>query len=166
MKNLLIISLVLLSSSLFAQYGQPQITYDPTQASNMGSQISTSMKQLTEMQKTVQYMKKTQEALSKVSNYVQTINEAEQVANNYKEALNYASQVPKNLAKYQNKESRNKINNSVVSLISSINSSLQFMQRLLTNDGFNMNDYERIKLIQEENTKAKLMKNKMKNLAR
>ena len=40
------------------------------------------------------------------------------------------------------------------------------MQRLLTNDGFNMNDYERIKLIQEENTKAKLMKNKMKNLAR
>lgn len=166
MKNLLIISLVLLSSSLFAQYGQPQITYDPTQASNMGSQITTSMKQLTEMQKTVDYMRKTQETLSKVNNYVQTINEAEQVANNYKQALDYASQVPKSLAKYENKESRDRVNKSVIASISSINASLQFMQRLLTNDGFNMNDYERIKLIQEENTKAKLMKNKMKNLAR
>ena len=165
MKKLLIITFMIVANSLFAQYGQPQITYDPTQAGNMSSQLTASSKQLAETQKTLNYMRQTQEALNKVSGFVQGLDEAEGVISNYKEALGYANRIPTKLSKYSDVNARKSVTKSVVSSINAINSSLQLVQRLMSDGSSKMNDYERTQLIKEEYTKSKLMKNKLKKLA-
>jgi len=165
MKSILFITITLLCSYSFGQLGAPQVTYDPTNASNMAQQISTSTKQLSEMQKTVDYLQSAQDKLNNVSGFVQNLDEAKDIISNYKSALNYANRVPNRLSKMSNKAKANEVSKSVVSMVNKINSSILFTQRLLTNGGFQMTDYERITLLREELSKSRILKTKLKNLA-
>lgn len=158
-KNLLLAIFMCSSSFVFSQW----TVHDPTNAVNMSKQIETSTQQVTQLEKTVEYMKKAEEKLSQVNGLVQNIDEIKEIMLLQKQSLRYANIIKnKKLPTIKDPQYIRQIVSNTTNSLQTINSSIKFINNILTNGFFKMSDAERINLIENQREKvftqyAKLM---------
>lgn len=129
------------------------VVYDPTNATNMKTQISTSGKQLAQLQKSVEYMKKASDRLNKVSGYIRDMRDLQDISKMYKESISMVTKIRNNISKIKSNSRKKIILNDVQDALSTINESVGFINKILSNDFFSMSDKDRMELINEERSK-------------
>ncbi len=157
MKKTVLILGILISSFSFAQMA----VIDATANQQMAKQISQSVAQVKQLEKTYDVLKKADEKIKQVSGYVQQAGYLQNIISKQKEAINTANEILK-LARSQKNISLAGVEQN----LRMISGSVKTVQALLQNGIFNMNDSERLNRLDSEyknvsastaNIKAKLI---------
>lgn len=131
----------------------PKVVYDPTAAVNMGKQIQSANSQLKQLERTVQYYEKAEKALSNVSGYVRNMEDIKEILELQQKSLSNAQKIRDNINKYSDRRKATILKNTANNL-KEITSSISFINKILTNGFFKMNDIDRMSLIKEERNKV------------
>lgn len=162
MKNLILkATLVLFPIFGFAQMGVPQTVFDPTAAGNMSEQIATSAKQLTQLEKSLEYLKKAEDKLNNVSGYVRNMKDLNDIRKMYAESISMATKIRASIPNVKNAEQKKNIVSQVTASVSNLNNSINFITKILTSNFFSMTDTERMELIKEERSKILINRSKL-----
>ncbi|MGC5746813.1 hypothetical protein [Chryseobacterium sp. NFX27] len=129
-------------------YSQIPVT-DATANANLGLQLSQSAKQLTQLANTYKLMKQGYEQYKKINGYVQQMGQLQNIINQQRQAINNA-----NLCAKKAKNGKFSLKD-VETNLSQISGSVKTVQALLQNNLFNMNDGERIQIMDKELDKVK-----------
>jgi hypothetical protein len=132
-------------------YSQMVVT-DPTQAANMSTQIQATTQQIVQLDKSLEYMKKASDAVTKVSGYVRDLKELEEIAELYKEAISLSKQARQKLSK-KRPATQKRIADDIINILSTLNQSITFINKIMSNNFFAMSDKERVELLREERSK-------------
>lgn len=153
---------VLIIGILFSSYSFGQMAViDATANQQMARQITQSVAQVKQLEKTYDVIKKADEKVKQVSGYVQQAGYLQNIISKQKEAINTANEILK-LAKAQKNISLSGVEQN----LRMISGSVKTVQALLRNGIFNMNDSERLNRLDSEykkvtsstaNIKAKLI---------
>ena len=133
------------------EYSQMVVT-DPTQAANMSTQIQATTQQIAQLDKSLEYMKKTSDAVTKVSGYVRDLKELKEISDLYKEAISLSKQARQKLSK-KRPATQKRIADDILSILSTLNQSITFVNKIMANNFFSMSDKERVELLREERSK-------------
>ena len=138
-----------------------QIVKDPTNDVNMGRQIQTSIEQYKTLQNQLDFVKKVAERLKKVNQYLLISGDLNSIKNLYKSCSTTANLVKQKLQKSKNLETKKSGVKNITTFLTQANTSINFLNKILTNGLFSMSDKERIDLIREQksvllNVNAKL----------
>ncbi|RNA63942.1 hypothetical protein D1631_00075 [Chryseobacterium nematophagum] len=129
-------------------YAQIPVT-DATTNANLGLQLSQSAKQLTQLQNTYKLMKQGHEQYKKINGYVQQMGQLKNIIHLQRQAIDNA-----NLCAKKAKGGKFSLRDIETNL-SQISGSIKTVQALLQNNMFNMNDGERIQIMEKELDKVK-----------
>lgn len=141
-------------------YSQMVVT-DPTQAANMSTQIQATTQQIVQLDKSLEYMKKASDAVTKVSGYVRDVNDLTKITKMYKESISNATKIRNNLSKIKDSGRRNEVAKDVSKILESLNGSITFINKILSNNFFAMSDKERMDLITAERRKVLIQKSRL-----
>ncbi|MDV4099077.1 hypothetical protein CMT22_17785 [Elizabethkingia anophelis] len=151
MKKFKFLLIALLFSSLYyGQFGVPQTVYDPTASVNMGKQIAASTEQLTQLQKSVEYLKKAEEKVNQVNSYVRSMDELKNVIELQKKSIINATKVKEKVGRIKNPEIRKIMITNTSNALSEISNSIVMINKILSNGFFQMTDTERMEWIRKQ----------------
>ena len=162
MKSLILKAILVLFPVLgFAQIGVPQTVFDPTAAGNMTEQIATSGKQLTQLEKSLEYLKKADDKLNQVSGYVRNMQDLNQIKKMYAESISMATKIRGSLPNVKNAGQKQRIISQVTACVTNLNNSISFITKVLSSNFFSMSDSERMELIKAERSKILINRSKL-----
>ncbi|UTG66820.1 hypothetical protein J2O02_18310 (plasmid) [Elizabethkingia anophelis] len=142
--------MILLSSLYNAQFGVPTTVYDPTASVNMGKQIAASTEQLTQLQKSVEYLKKAEEKVNQVNSYVRSMDELKNVIELQRKSLINATKVKEKVARIKNPMMRKMMITNTSNALTEISSSIVMINKILSSGFFQMTDTERMEWIRKQ----------------
>ena len=140
-----------------------QIVKDPTNDANMGRQIQTSVEQYKTLQKQLDFVKKEAERLKKVNQYLLISGDLNSIKNLYKSCTTTANLVKQKLQKYKNVNTKKTGVKNVTNFLQQANTTINFLNKVLTNGLFSMSDKERIDLIREQKSVLLNVNSKLKS---
>lgn len=144
MKRFFLVTAFFISQFAFSQL----VVTDVGATSQLAQQVSTSVKSLTQLQKTYEMMEKANKKIQQVNGFVQQANHFRNIINKQKQAINAANELVK-LSRTR------KMNLSgVTQNLQMISGSIKTVQALLQNGVFNMNDSERLERLDAEYNKV------------
>ena len=166
--NTIKFSVITMLFSIFmnAQMGVPQTVYDPTASANMGKQIQASASQLTQLEKTVEYMKKAEEKMQQVNGYVRDMVDLKKIVVMQKNSLENATKVQQRIGKIKNPTIRKGIIDDTTNSLREISNSIIFINKILSSGFFSMSDTERMEWIKKQRDKVFINYLKIKSHAR
>ncbi|MRM84275.1 hypothetical protein [Riemerella anatipestifer] len=141
------------------------VVYDPTQAANMGTQIQNSATQVAQLDKSLEYMQKASEKLDKVSGYVRDLQDLKEIADMSRESFRIAQQLRANLPKVKSQSRRQLYTKKITQSLKSINESLAFVNKVVSNNFFSMSDKDRMELIKRERHRVHISRTKLVGLS-
>ena len=118
----------------------------------MSTQIQATTQQIVQLDKSLEYMKKASDAVTKVSGYVRDLKELEEIAELYKEAISLSKQARQKLSK-KRPATQKRIADDIINILSTLNQSITFINKIMSNNFFAMSDKERVELLREERSK-------------
>lgn len=144
MKKFILIFCFFIAQNFFSQMA----VTDVGATSQLAQSVSTATKSLTQLNNTYKVLQEANNKLQTVNSAVQQANHLQNIINKQKEAINSANQIL-NLAK------KRKINLGTVNQdLKLIQGSINTVQALLRNGLFNMNDAERLQILNREYEKV------------
>ena len=80
------------------------------------------------------------------------MNELKEISDLYKEAINLSKQARQKLSK-KRPATQKRIADDIVNILSTLNQSITFVNKIMSNNFFSMSDKERVELLREERSK-------------
>lgn len=160
MRNLFL-SLSLLICSL--SFGQMAV-YDAGTNAQMGEQIATTSKQLTQLESTYKILKDAQDKYTQVNGYLRNINDLREITTMYKEVITGIAQIRQEIPRIKNRSTQKMMVNRLKSMITSLGNSIETVNMVMSGDFFKMDDSQRMGIINRERRKILIQKSQLASM--
>lgn len=147
----------------FSQLGG-SVVYDPTQAVNMSAQIENTRQQISQLDKSLEYMQKAEDKLSTVSGYLRDMEDLKKISHMYQESISLAQKLRGDINKVKSPRMKKYYVTTITDCISSLQGSVSFINKVLSSNFFKMTDKERMDLIEKERHKVFMKRSKLVSL--
>lgn len=157
MKNILTILGLLISSFYYSQMA----VYDAGTNAQMGEQIATAGKQLSQLEKTYILLNEASDKFNHVNGYVKNINDLKQITIMYRDVISSASQIRQDLPKIKNLATQRLVVKKLQNILTTLGTSIETINLVLSNDFFKMDDTQRMNIISKERRKILIKKSQL-----
>ncbi|GIJ95385.1 hypothetical protein CAPN002_26030 [Capnocytophaga stomatis] len=160
MKKIFTIIVIFVTYLGYAQV--PTVTYDPTQAANMGESISTALDQLDELEKMTNYYEKAQDQIQKVNKVILRLQEIRDIAKMHREILNDVNKVKQVISKLEKDEYKELYTKKLMNILKTAQKVTQEISAVTKDNYLNMTDKERMDFIKEKEMQMRAQRARIK----
>tara|TARA_R110002049_G_scaffold133066_1_gene292483 strand:+ start:13259 stop:13921 length:663 start_codon:yes stop_codon:yes gene_type:complete len=149
--------LVLIINGHSVAQGMP--VYDNTNFISLAKQLIESAKQTSNLLKTVEFLKRQKERIEQVSNVIQQLNAVQQLIQNNQQLFNMVQNDLQDIlnSPYIKPEEINRVTGSFEEIIERSMESVDYVNKILTNDYLEMTDAERAAVLKDYETRSNEM---------